>query len=99
MWPYSSDLGLNGAERLCHEVGCPRAEIVPGPVCRKCFQDLEKLTKAQNTADLGFFEYIRSTIMRAQLMLALQLSQVPQMADGSDQYWSERHQRPENHCS
>ena len=66
------NLGVRTAEcatasldRLCREVGRPRAEIVPGPVCKKCFQDLEKLTKVQSTADLlraRFFEYIRSNV-------------------------------------
>ena len=66
------NLGVRTAEcatasldRLCREVGRPRAEIVPGPVCKKCFQDLEKLTKVQSTADLlraRFLGYIRSNV-------------------------------------
>jgi len=49
-------------DRLCGEVGLSREDIVPGPVCKKCFQDLEKLTKAQTTVDLlraRFLGYIR----------------------------------------
>ena len=67
------NLGVRTAEcatasldRLCREVGRPRAEIVPGPVCKKCFQDLEKLTKVQSTADLlraRFLGYIRSNVL------------------------------------
>ena len=66
------NLGVRTAEcatvsldRLCREVGRQRAEVVPGPVCKKCFQDLEKLTKAQSTADLlraRFLGYMRSSI-------------------------------------
>ena len=63
------NLGIRSAEcatasmdRLCGEVGLSREDIVPGPVCKKCFQDLEKLTKAQTTVDLlraRFLGYIR----------------------------------------
>ena len=37
---------------LCSEVGQLRTQLVPGPVCRRCCQDLEKLTKAQSTVEL-----------------------------------------------
>ena len=37
---------------LCSEVGQLRTQLVPGPVCRRCFQDLKKLTKAQSTVEL-----------------------------------------------
>lgn len=66
------NLGVKTAEcatasldRLCREVGCRRTEIVPGPVCKRCFQDLEKLAKVQSTADMlraRFLGYLRSGI-------------------------------------
>lgn len=62
----TAEFAIASLDRLCREVGRPRAEFVPGPVCKKCFQDLEKLTKAQTTVDLlraRFFGYMRSNIM------------------------------------
>ena len=57
---------------LCSEVGQLRTQLVPGPVCRRCFQDLEKLTKAQSTVELlrgQFLCYLRSLKTTLQLPL------------------------------
>ena len=63
----TAECATASVDSLCCELGLSRAEIVPGPVCKKCFQDLEKLTKAQTTVSLlraRFLGCLRSRITR-----------------------------------
>ena len=46
-------------DRLCRKLGAPRAQLVPGPVCKRCFQDLERLTKVQSLLRARFTGYLR----------------------------------------
>lgn len=71
----SATAALDG---LCSEVGQLRTQLVPGPVCRRCFQDLEKLTKAQSTVELlrgQFLCYLRSLKTTLQHPTSGQISQ------------------------
>ena len=71
----SATAALDG---LCSEVGQLRTQLVPGPVCRQCFQELEKLTKAQSTVELlrgRFLCYLRSRTTTLQRPTAGQMSQ------------------------
>ena len=71
----SATAALDG---LCSEVGQLRTQLVPGHVCRQCFQELEKLSKAQSTVELlrgRFLYYLRSRTTTLQRPTAGQMSQ------------------------
>ena len=48
----TSECATAALDGLCQELDCRRMQLVQGPVCRSCFQDLEKLRKAQTTVAL-----------------------------------------------
>ena len=48
----TSECTIAALDGLCQELDCRRMQLVQGPVCRSCFQDLEKLRKAQTTMAL-----------------------------------------------
>ena len=48
----TSECATAALDGLCQELNCRRLQLVQGPVCRSCFQDLEKLRKAQTTVAL-----------------------------------------------
>ena len=47
-----SECANTALDGLCQELDHCRMQLVQGPVCRSCFQDLEKLNKAQTTMAL-----------------------------------------------
>jgi len=64
----SSECATAALDGLCQALAHPRTQLVQGPVCRRCFQDLEKLRKAQTTVDLlkaRFMGYLRTRVTSA----------------------------------
>jgi len=74
----TSESATAALDILCSEVGQPRTQLITGLVCRKCFQDLEKLTKAQSTVQLlrgRFLCYLRRRTTTLQRSTAGPISQ------------------------
>ncbi len=67
-------------DKLCSAVGRSRKQLVPGPVCKKCFQNLEKLAKAQmtvNTLTEQFLSYLQGRTTPLQPVLSAQCDAGP----------------------
>ena len=45
-------------DRLCSEMGHPKMQLIPGPVSTRCFQDLEKLSKARSTVEVLWGQFL-----------------------------------------
>ena len=54
----TSESASAALDRLCSEVGQPRMQLIPDPVSARCFQDLEKLSKARSTVEVLWGQFL-----------------------------------------